>query len=67
MKSRPRDGGLNQDEQLIRRLKQDLEQLQTQHASLIHQADVLKAAREKLKADTAQFEKPPKTIRSSSD
>jgi TolA-binding protein len=53
---------VEQDEQLIRRLEQQLEQLQTEHASLSHQADVLTVTSQKLKADTAQIEDLQKQI-----
>ena len=53
---------VDQDEQLIRRLEQQLEQLQSEHASLSHQADVLTVTSQKLRADTAQIEDLQKQI-----
>src|SRR2546429_139628 len=46
---------VEQDEQLIRQLERELDQLQSQHVALTHKADALTVTSEKLKADTAQL------------
>jgi hypothetical protein len=51
-----------QDEQLIRRLERQLEQLQSQHTVLSHEADALRVSSEKLKAATAQLQDLQKQI-----
>src|SRR5215471_9427969 len=53
---------VDQDEQLIRRLERELEQLKSQHTSLTHQADVLTVTSDKLKAETTQLQDLQKQI-----
>jgi hypothetical protein len=46
---------VEQDERAIRLLEEQLQQLKSQNAALVHQADTLEISSEKLKADTAQL------------
>ncbi|MBV8360018.1 MAG: hypothetical protein JO189_19090, partial [Deltaproteobacteria bacterium] len=52
----------DQDERAIRRLEEQLQQLQSQHATLVHQADTLEITSDKLKADTAQLQDAQKQL-----
>ncbi|MBV8357221.1 MAG: hypothetical protein JO189_04695, partial [Deltaproteobacteria bacterium] len=52
----------DQDERAIRRLEEQLQQLKSQHATLVHQADTLEITSDKLKADTAQLQDTQKQL-----
>jgi hypothetical protein len=56
---------VDQDEQLIRQLERQVEQLKSQRVVLSRQADALEVSSEKLKADTAQLQDLQKQIATS--
>ena len=52
------------DERAIRQLEQQLQELKSQHAALVHQADTLEITSNKLKVDTAQLQDSQKELAS---
>jgi hypothetical protein len=53
---------VQQDERAIRQLEQPLQQLESQHATLVREAGTLEITSDKLKADTAQLQDTQKQL-----